>query len=504
MQSKEGNFHIEYLDGFYAEELDDFYKFRWMQKKGKIKIKNFNGSKYIQFNCFSNFRDLTQVLEITYKNNSIFKGKLLPQWHTLTFELNFEKEEIELEFETNKIFPSIYYPSDERTLSVRISNIFLHNDEKKYFSVKNSYENSIKNIEEMLEGKTILSSFPQNLGIDLYEKCNIKPPCVYCLWDENKIMEGSAEDIKVNEETLISYGDFYFKTMKLINCSIGEPFISPSFEKIVNLIERDEKILEISTNGNSFSERILNIIKGKKLTIYVSLDASAEETYKKLRNNQFKKVYENLKKLKNCKENLWPKIYLVFMPMKVNLKDLEGFFVFGKEINADYIILRPLIYIKEKRKAIKRAGYEFLYNKEILSLNEHIKIWDEALNFSEKYQVPVINQLFFGREEEIVEDIEIPQEANLCNIPYPICKEPWENYYILRRGICPCCYGYSPIGKMDQYKDCWNSKEIVEIREYLKDGKLSPYCLKSSSCPIVMRFMEKKSKISKFFSKIFK
>lgn len=493
MQSKEENFHIEYLNGFYSEEFDDFFKFRWMQKNGKLKLKNYNKNKFLQFNCFSNFRDLTQQLKITYKNNLLFEGKLLPQWQILTFELNIEKEEIELEFETNKIFPSIYYPKDERTLSIRISNIFLHNDEKKFLSVKNSYENSIKNIEEMSGGKTILSSFPQNLGIDLYEKCNIKPPCVYCLWDENKIMEGLAEDIIINEETLISYGDFYAKSRKLINCSIGEPLLSPSFEKIVNLFERDEKILEISTNGNSFPEKILNIIKGKKLIIYVSLDASCEETYKKLRNDQFKKVYENLKKLKDIRKNGWPKIYLVFMPMKVNLKDLEGFFALGKEIQADYIILRPLNYIKEKRKPIKRGGYKFIYHKEILSLKENIDIWDVALNLSEKYQMPVLNQLFFGREEKKVEDIKIPQEANLCSIPYPICKEPWENYYILRRGICPCCYGYAPIGKIDQYKDCWNSKEIIEIREYLKDGKLSPYCLKSSSCPIVMRFIEKKS-----------
>lgn len=503
MQSKEKIFKLEYLNGFYGEELDDFYKFRWMQKKGKIKIENFNGSKYIQFNCFSNFKDLTQELEITYKNNSLFKGKLLPQWQILTFELNIEKEKIELEFETNKIFPKIYYPKDERTLSIRISNIILHNNEKKYLSVKGSYENSIKNVQEMFEGKTFLSSFPQNLGIDLYEKCNIKPPCVYCLWDESKIMEGSFEDIKVDNETLVSYGDFYVKARKLTNCSIGEPFLNPSFEKIIDLIERDEKILEISTNGNSFSERILNIIKGKKLIIYVSIDASTEETYEKLRNNQFKNVYENLKKLRDIKKNLWPKIYLVFMPMRVNLKDKEGFFALGQEIEADCIILRPLNFIKEKRKPIKRGGYEFIYNKEILSLKENIKVWDEALNLSEKYKIPAINQLFFGIEEKKSDNIEVPDGANLSSMPNPICKEPWENYYILRRGVIPCCYGSIPIGKMDQFKDCWNSKEIIEIRKYLKEGKLSPYCLKSTYCPIVMRFREKKSKISKIFSKIF-
>jgi len=233
----------------------------------------------------------------------------------------------------------------------------------------------------MSNGEVVLTSFPQYLGIDIYEKCNIKPPCVYCLWDESKIMEGSFEDIKVSDGTFVSYGDFYFKSRKLINCSIGEPFINPSIEKILELFDRDEKILEISTNAHSFSDRILKAIEGKKLIIYISLDAATSKTYSKIRNDQFERVYENLKKLKNIKKN-WPKIYLVFMPMKVNLDDLESFFILGKETLADYIILRPLNYIKEKRKPIERGGYKFYYNKEILSYKEKINVWDKALNLS--------------------------------------------------------------------------------------------------------------------------
>ncbi len=502
MKCKE-NISIEYLNGFYEEELDDFYSFRWMDKDSKIKInsKGIKGKFYFQFNCFSNFRDLSQVLKIYKNKDLIFEAKLLHQWHILTFELEFLEDEILLDFEANKLFPKFYYPNDSRNLAIRLADFKVHQEERKFKNVKDSYENAVKNIEEMSRGEVVLTSFPQNLGIDLYEKCNIKPPCVYCLWDESKIMEGSSEEIKVNDETFISYGDFYFKTRKLINCSIGESFINHTIEKILDLFDRDEKILEISTNGHSFSERILKTIEGKKVIIYISLDAATSATYSKLRNDQFERFYENLKKLKNAKINNWSKIYLVFMPMKVNLKDLEIFFLLGKEISADYIILRPLNYIKEKRKPFERDGYKFYYNKKILNYNEQLMVWEEALNLSEKYQMPVLNQLFFGIEEKRNKIEEIPEEANLCSTPCPICKEPWENYYILRRGILPCCYGDIPLASMDQFKEKWNSKEIVEIKKYLKDGKLSPYCLKSPSCPIVKRYRLKKSN---FLSKIFK
>jgi len=71
----------------------------------------------------------------------------------------------------------------------------------------------------------------------------------------------------------------------------------------------------------------------------------------------------------------------------------------------------------------------------------------------------------------------------------PLCREPWENLYILRRGILPCCYG-NPIGySFDEYAEAWNSPQIQEIRRYLSQGKLSPYCLECLGCPIVQRYL---------------
>jgi len=71
----------------------------------------------------------------------------------------------------------------------------------------------------------------------------------------------------------------------------------------------------------------------------------------------------------------------------------------------------------------------------------------------------------------------------------PICREPWESYYILRRGILPCCHGNPIIAPMTDWREAWNSPQIQEIRRYLSKGKLSPYCLESLGCPIVQRVL---------------
>lgn len=75
---------------------------------------------------------------------------------------------------------------------------------------------------------------------------------------------------------------------------------------------------------------------------------------------------------------------------------------------------------------------------------------------------------------------------------FPLCREPWESYYILRRGILPCCYGNPILAPMSDYAESWNSSRLQEIRAFLARGELSPYCLDSLGCPIVQRILEKK------------
>lgn len=74
----------------------------------------------------------------------------------------------------------------------------------------------------------------------------------------------------------------------------------------------------------------------------------------------------------------------------------------------------------------------------------------------------------------------------------PLCREPWENYYILRRCILPCCYGHKAIAPMSAWRTAWNSEILQDIRAHLAKGELSQYCRTSLSCPIVQRHMDEK------------
>lgn len=79
-----------------------------------------------------------------------------------------------------------------------------------------------------------------------------------------------------------------------------------------------------------------------------------------------------------------------------------------------------------------------------------------------------------------------------------LCREPWESYYILRRGILPCCHGSKPIAPMTEWATAWNSPAAQEIRHHLAEGRLSPYCLESLGCPVTQRYLEEQRRKALF------
>lgn len=86
-------------------------------------------------------------------------------------------------------------------------------------------------------------------------------------------------------------------------------------------------------------------------------------------------------------------------------------------------------------------------------------------------------------------------ELGLKNLP--ICREPWQSYYILRRGILPCCHGEKPIAPMEEWATAWNGPTLQAIRRSLSQGRLSAYCLSSLGCPIVQKYLEQKKQATR-------
>jgi MoaA/NifB/PqqE/SkfB family radical SAM enzyme len=226
-----------------------------------------------------------------------------------------------------------------------------------------------------------------------------------------------------------------------------------------------------------------------------------------------------------------PRVHLVFMPMRVNVHELDAFVHLCADLRVDRLVLRPLNYTDDPALDWERAGHHFEYQKELLPFDELVRVSGRAAALCDRLGVDLSDQMDFGGSlgeqfEQYLEEgrrsveagagaaapapvaapaVQIAMapgpsvhaEAPLAEPPRtlpllgaerkPACTEPWKSLYILRRGVFPCCYGGRPVTTMENYREAWNSPVIQDIRSELTAGRFHSYCLQSTSCPIVRR-----------------
>ncbi len=521
---------IGFGEGFWAEEREEQRFYRWMGLEGTLEIEPRPEESYVELFVFSEFFDLSQ--EVTAESGSTSRTVPVSHgWHQLSFAVPAGADSLTLR--CNKLFPPAYYPEDGRELSIRVSAQRHHSDPKRHEMLVKQHDNRVLNNREMMEGKTVLESTPAALGIDLHGVCNIKPPCVYCDWDVSKEAEGDKVDEPFTMETLQEFGPFYDNSASLVNCSIGEPFMMKHLNELLDEFGDSGKELEITTNGQILTEKNIQKLLGRQIELYISLDAATPETYAKLRNDKLDTILVNLRRLIEAKGGRegYPKVNLVFMPMKCNVHETDAFVRLCADLGVDKLILRPLNYMEGSPLDWERAGHHFIYDQELLDFDHLIHVSGRVAELCKKLGQPLADQMDFGvtgtmemerlfdkefkegrseihdedgnvighvRATEAAVEAPPPAEAPVAETPVeeaappqelpplgqeklPPCLEPWRSYYILRRGVLPCCYGHQPIAPMDDFNESWNSKLMQEIRHDLVNGRFHDYCAKSSA-----------------------
>jgi MoaA/NifB/PqqE/SkfB family radical SAM enzyme len=397
-----------YGKGWYEEERDDFSAFRWMSESAELAIPAGEAARfrYLTLPVFSEFRNFSQVLTVRRDGRVLAEIPLLDHWNYYGIPLSPEgageaavpSPEILLTLSLNKLFPFKHHPDDTRRLGVRIGPLDLHDDETIHRNLFAFRRNAELNYREMTGGRTVLESFPLNLGIDIHGKCNISPHCVYCLWDSMKVLEGDNVDIPVDAATLEGYGPFFTSARTLVNCSFGEPLLHPKLTDLLEFCSRNRKIVELATNGQAFTERTIKALVGKPIYLYISLDAASKATYAKIRNDRWDEIIPGLKRLgeERRKAGNLPRVFMVFIPMRVNRDDLEEYFKLCLIVGADALVLRPMLFLTEPDIIEERGGHRFEYAKEMLNRREVEEVIRKAGECSRKYGVPLASQFDFG------------------------------------------------------------------------------------------------------------
>ena len=538
-----------FAEGFHFEEREDSEAFRWMGSEGRISFPPRAAAGFLELGVFSPYYDLSQVLAVA-AGGERRELELVHGWAQVSLALPAGSDAVVLR--ASKLLPAAHHPGDTRELAVRVRPPRLHADPERHAHVARQQANAVLNVRETLEGRAELRSTPTNLGVDLYGVCNVKPPCVYCDWDFSKDLEGENVDVPFTRETLGEWGELFDNAASLVNCSIGEPFMMKNFDELLDAFGEQSKSLEMATNGQILTDRNIEKLIGRRVHLYVSLDAATADTYAKLRNDKFDRIIANLRRLIPAKGGRagYPKVHMVFMPMRVNLHELEGFVRLCAELEVDRMVLRPLNYNEATQLDWTRNGHHFKYAEQLLPWDELVRASGRAAELCRRYGVELSDQMDFGgaMEAGFPEEYErgrhegagaaaAPAAATVPGLRaegaataresaaigsgnghpardaepgvgtpapaasaapaeplpslgaerLPACLEPGKSLYILRRGILPCCYGSRPLAPMDAYRETWNSDTVQGIRRELASGRFHEYCLSSEACPIVRK-----------------
>lgn len=376
---------------------------------------------------------------------------------------------------------------DDRELGIMISEITFHANQELHEVISGRHRNLMLNNQEYERGSEVLQSIPPYLRITVSEICNIAndKPCVYCAWDWAKKLEKGAPRFDLG--FIQKLGRFVGYATEVNDCSVGEPLMEIGFDGIVDFLTTGGRRFELTSNGQPLSKKMRETIIGKTVTLHISIDAATSRGYRRYRDHRFDLIINNLRALNGERgKNNSLRIVITFIVMQSNRTEIRDFVKLMSELGVDSVKFRTLYkYECIENVKVDHHGQVFDYDKEFLESDELDAEAKRCVKYGEKFGVPVI-----------VEWSEFSENQSPVDVSNPLCGEPWKTAYILNRGLMPCCYGEEPLMTWDEIdlndvEQCLhngvNSDGFVEIRRDLARGRLSSYCKRTRSCPIVRK-----------------
>jgi len=312
-------------------------------------------------------------------------------------------------------------------------------------------ENIALNNKEWEEKKTILSSTPQRIFLQINAVCNAD--CIFC-------SKGYDYPLFRIDEYREKYGrqitPVLQKAREVILTGSGEFMGLPDAPKIIRYFNEAFPHVEkyVATNASHLKPEIVDLIagSGSRYTLQLSLHGSDEETHKlMMRYNAYPRVMENVRRLMEARGrggNL--SVSFMFVMTTLNVENLPDFIRFAKDMGAERV-LAGYFYIYEAQQK-----YLSLYFKQDLAN----RIIDEARRVAEEVGIEVRLPHKFGQ---------LPESAAKPTS----CIEPWHQVMVNPDGaVLPCDVygGFSENLNDKSFMEIWNGPAYRAIRSALRHG----------------------------------
>ena len=465
------------IAGFYPVERDELGPFVW--SKRKFSIRKPEGIRFLDL--FVCYYGLNGKLVISQgPAGSPVEIALTRGWIRYAVDLG-SLEQCDLDFEVTPLLP---VSGESRELGVMIRDFSPFHDVRVYEKERKKRTNKCKNVQEFFSGCSSLNSLPTRMRIDIENQCNMLPRCSYCEWEWAKEMEKSSrlgEPLTVLQEL----GHLFEHAEEVVDCSFGEAFLNPNLGAILDRIGAIGAHMEMTSNGHLLDRNNRSKLLGKDILLYISIDAATDTSYQRFRRGSLDRILKNIQALSEERRdhNNLPKIAVSFIAMRSNVAEFDAFLDRMAGVGVDVVKVKGLRDNPSlSPDASVRHSRGFDYQREIVPLVDLMSFLNVAKRSVESKGMQFINELEFCRELE--------------ELDAPICSEPWQALYPLRRGVVPCCYFRIPVIPWDRREnqpliqfvaEAWNGDVMRELRETLAEGKFHEICKISGDCPIVKR-----------------
>jgi len=283
---------------------------------------------------------------------------------------------------------------------------------------------------------------PQIASILLTTKCNGK--CIMCdIWQKKPPDEIEYSKL---EKILITLKNFGIKHISLLG---GEPLMYPYIWKTVKFIKNNFKTCGMITNGLLINDDNIERIKHFFDLISVSIDASSEKLFSKIRGYPLKNVIKGVKLLK--KYNIEHRIVCTLQAL--NIDDTYNMYSLARELGSDILF-----------SFVEISGYGNKNNKELLKVD--IKKLELMLK-------KIQGQPFVTNDAKGFKIL--LDHLRKKNTKF-VCSAPFQNIAIFTDGnVYPCSVVEKPMGNVfkQSISEIYYSNEFINFRKNVAGKKQS-------------------------------
>lgn len=126
----------------------------------------------------------------------------------------------------------------------------------------------------------------------------------------------------------------------------GETFLSNGYKKVLfEDAARVRKKVNIMTNGVLFTPKVWEQLEGKYefISMSISIDATTEATYKKIRGGNFVQLMKNMEFLSGLrKENKVQYVVVKMIVQRDNYREMKDFVLWAKKLGFDKAYFSPI------------------------------------------------------------------------------------------------------------------------------------------------------------------